>query len=171
MRLPLLGLVLAAFVTLAVASVFLFILYDDDRVAKADAIVVLAGSKFRLPVGLELFERGVAPVLVISDGLDPRSPAAAGLCRERARVLCPKPDPYSTRGEAQLVANLARKRGWDSIVVVSSRFHLFRARILFERCYDGRVAFVGAPSPWWRWPVSIASEWLKLGVAASRRDC
>ncbi len=171
MRLPLLALALTAFVVLAVASVFLFILYDDNEVATADAVVVLAGSRFRLPVGLELVERGVAPVLVISDGLHPRSPRANRLCRERARVLCPTPDPYSTRGEARLVARLARERGWDSIVVVSSRFHLFRAHLLFERCYDGRLAFVGAPSPWWRRPVSIASEWLKLGAAAARRDC
>jgi uncharacterized SAM-binding protein YcdF (DUF218 family) len=176
MRRPLLALALAAFLSLAVASVFLFILYDDDRVAKVDAVVVLAGSKFRLPVGLRLVERGVAPVLVISDGLDPRSPRSVRLCREGlgregASVLCPKPDPYSTRGEARLVAALARERGWRSMVVVSSRFHLVRARILFERCYEGKLAFVGAPSPWWRLPVSVVSEWLKLGVAEVRRAC
>jgi uncharacterized SAM-binding protein YcdF (DUF218 family) len=171
MRLLLLLLALAVIVALTVASVLLFILYDDDELAKADAVVVLAGSKFRLPVGLELVERGVAPVLVISDGRHPRSAAANLLCRERARVLCPRPDPYSTRGEAQTVARLARARGWESIVIVSSRFHLVRARVLFKRCYDGRLAFVGAPSPWWRRPVSIASEWLKLGVAAWERGC
>ncbi|MBA3787838.1 MAG: YdcF family protein [Actinobacteria bacterium] len=171
MRLPLLVLGLTALGALAVASVFLFILYDDDEVATADAIVVLAGSKFRLPVALDLVERGVAPVLVISDGLDPRSPRANRLCRARARVLCPVPDPYSTRGEARLVARLAAERGWDSIVVVSSRFHLYRARLLFERCYEGRLAFVGAPSPWWRKPLSVASEWIKLGVAGVRRAC
>ena len=171
MRLPLLAVGLAAFGALAVASVYLFILYDDDAVTTADAVVVLAGSKFRLPVGLDLVERGVAPVLVISDGLDPRSPATIRLCREREEVLCPKPDPYSTRGEARLVARLARERNWDSIVVVSSRFHLFRSRILFERCYSGRLAFVGAPVQWWRWPVAIAAEWAKLGVAGARRDC
>lgn len=171
MRLLLLTLGLTAIVALAVASVFLFILYDDDAVTTADAVVVLAGSRFRLPVGLELVERGVAPVLVISDGLDPRSPLANRLCRNRAQVLCPKPDPYSTRGEARLVARLAAERGWDSIVVVSSRFHLFRARILFARCYGGRLAFVGAPIQWWRWPVAVASEWTKLTVAGARRDC
>lgn len=170
MRLPLV-LGLTTFGALAVASVFFFILYDDDEAATADAIVVLAGSKFRLPVGLELLERGVAPMLVISDGLDPRSPGANRLCRETTRVLCPKPDPYSTRGEARLVARLAAERGWDSIVVVSSRFHLFRARILFARCYGGRLAFVGAPIRWWRWPVAVASEWAKLGVATVRRAC
>ena len=171
MRRPLLALALAAFLALAVASVFLFILYDDDPVAKADAVVVLAGSKRRLPVGLSLFEQGVAPVLLISDGLDPRSPRTVRLCRQRTDVLCPSPDPYSTRGEAQLVARLARERGWDSVVVVSSRFHLFRARILFERCFGGELAFVGAPSPWWQLPISIAGEWLKLGAATAQREC
>ncbi|MBA2331335.1 MAG: YdcF family protein [Actinobacteria bacterium] len=171
MRLPLLTLGLTVIVALAVASVFLFILYDDDAVTTADAVVVLAGSRFRLPVGLELVERGVAPVLVISDGLDPRSPLANRLCRNRAQVLCPKPDPYSTRGEARLVSRLADERGWDSIVVVSSRFHLFRSRILFERCYNGRLAFVGAPIQWWRWPGAVASEWAKLGAATVRRGC
>ncbi len=171
MRLPLLVLGLTAVGTLAVASVFLFILYDDDEVTTADAVVVLAGSRFRLPVGLELMERGVAPVLVISDGLDARSPQTRRMCREQAEVLCPKPEPYSTRGEARLVARLARERGWDSVVVVSSRFHLYRARQLFERCYGGRLAMVGAPVQWWRWPAAIASEWLKLGVATAARDC
>ena len=128
-----------------------------------------AGSGCRS--ALELVENGVAPVLVISDGLDSRSPRANRLCRERTWVLCPKPDPYSTRGEARLVAGLARERGWDSIVVVSSRFHLYRARLLFERCLGGRIAMAGAPSPWWRLPLSVASEWLKLGVAAVERDC
>ncbi len=171
MRLPLLVLGLTSFVAVAGASVFLFILYDDDEVTMADAVVVLAGSRFRLPVGLRLVDRGVAPVLVISDGLDPRSPSANRLCREQALVLCPKPEPYSTRGEARLVARLARERGWESIVVVTSRFHLLRARVLFERCYGGRLAFVGASSPWWRLPVAVTSEWLKLGVAAVRRTC
>ena len=171
MRLTLLALGLTILVALAVASVLLFILYDDDEVTAADAVVVLAGSRFRLPVGLDLVERGVAPVLVISDGLDSRSPASRRICRERAQVLCPKPNPYSTRGEARLVARLARERGWDSVVVVSSRFHLYRARMLFERCYGGRLAMVGAPSPWWRLPVSIGSEWVKLGFAAAKRDC
>jgi uncharacterized SAM-binding protein YcdF (DUF218 family) len=162
--------VLAAF---AVASVPLFILYDDDEAAKADAVMVLAGDQRRLPVALELFERGVAPVLVISDGLDPRWTRANRLCRfgDPARMLCPRPEPYSTRGEARLAAQLARERGWDSLIVVTSRFHLFRARLLFERCFPGRLSFVGASNPGLRLPLAIAFEWAKLGVATMRRGC
>lgn len=158
---------------LALASVPLFILYDDDPLPQADAVVVLAGSENRLAVGRELWEAGVAPTLVISDGLEPTWTAANRLCRfEREReVLCPRPEPYSTRGEARTVAELARERGWDELVVVSSRFHLFRVRLLFERCFDGELGTVAAPNPTWRLPLSIALEWLKLAHAAAVRPC
>ena len=164
---------LIALAALALASVPLFILYDDDRVTKADAVMVLAGEQRRLPVGLELVERGVAPLLVISDGLDPRWTRANRLCRygDPERVVCIRPDPYSTRGEARLAARLARERGWDSLVVVSSRFHLFRARMLFERCFDGRLDLVGSPNPKLGLPVAIALEWAKLGRAAAGSEC
>ena len=173
MRRPFLVAALLAWAALTVASVPLFILHDGDTPERADAIVVLAGDKRRLPVALELWERGVAPVLVISDGLDPRSPRARELCRTgpRERVLCPSPDPYSTRGEAQLAGRLAAERDWASLVVVSSRFHLFRAGRLFERCVGGELALVPAPNPTYRLPLAIGLEWAKLAVAAVRRDC
>jgi uncharacterized SAM-binding protein YcdF (DUF218 family) len=112
-------------------------------------------------------------VLVISDGLDPRWTQANRLCRsgDPERIVCIRPEPYSTRGEARLAGRLARERDWDSLVVVSSRFHLLRARRLFERCFRGELAFVGAPNPRWRLPLSIALEWVKLGIAAARREC
>ena len=173
MRRPLLLIALTLVAALAVASAPLFILYDDDRVAKADVVIVLAGEKRRLPVALELVERGVAPLLVISDGLDPRWTQANRLCRfgDPEKIVCVRPEPYSTRGEARLVARLGRERGWDSIVVVTSRFHLFRARTLFERCFDGELALVGAPNPGLRLPLAIVFEWTKLAVATVRRDC
>ena len=173
MRRPLLLIVALALVALGLVSFPLFILYDGDDPAKADAVVVLAGAKKRLPVGLELFERGVAPVLVISDGFDPRWKQANRICRnaDPRKVLCPRPDPYSTRGEARMAARLAREHGWESFAVVSSRFHLLRARTLFERCFEGELAFVAAPNPRLRLPLAIGSEWAKLGVAAVRRGC
>ncbi len=170
MRLLLLALVVAELALVAV-SVSWFILYDDEPVATADAIVVLAGSKHRLPVGLELFRQKVAPTLVVSDGLDPRSPSTQRLCLDRRAVICPRPDPYSTRGEARMIARLARERGWSSVVVVSSRFHLYRAKLLIRRCYDGRLAMVGSRNTWYTLPLNIGTEWLKLGLAELRRGC
>jgi len=172
-RRPLLLIAVLLLAAVALASIPLFILYDDDQVAKADAVMVLAGAKSRLPVALELVERGVAPVLVISDGLDPRWTQANRLCRfgDPERVVCVRPEPYSTRGEARLAARLARERGWDSLVVVSSRFHLFRARMLFERCFEGRLDLVGSRNPTLRLPLAIVLEWAKLGRATVGRGC
>lgn len=135
----LLGLVLGW----AIAAAVLFVWPPQHPASHADAVVVLAGGGGpRLAQGLELVRRGVAPVLVVSDGWSPTWPEANRLCAGRpapVRVVCFHPDPYRTRGEAEAFARLAASRGWRSVVVVSSRYHLVRARMLFERCYDGKV--------------------------------
>ena len=92
----------------------------EDEAGKADAVVVLSGSKHeRLDRGLELVREGVAPVLVISDGFDPRQPRANRLCHDGGdgfSVVCFTPDPDSTRGEARKVAELAREHGWKRVL-------------------------------------------------------
>jgi uncharacterized SAM-binding protein YcdF (DUF218 family) len=154
---------------------FLFVPVEDDP-GKADAIVVLSGSKHeRLDRGLELVREGVAPVLVISGGLDPRQPRANELCRdggESFSVTCFTPDPDSTRGEARTVADLARENGWKRVLVVTSRFHVTRARMLFDRCTDADVDAVGVDYPWTSVPAAVAGEWVKLGLSETvSRGC
>lgn len=145
--------------------------------AHADAVVVLSGSTERLAPAERLIREGVAPVLALSSVTrTPTWKAARRLCRRGryagARVLCFDATPFSTRGEAETVSQIARKRGWSSVVVVSSTFHLTRARLLFRRCYAGRLSFVGAPSPWWRLPEEWAAETVKLVVQVTgRRGC
>ena len=118
----------------------------QDEPRRADAVVVLAGDRLRLGKALELMTRRVAPTLVISDGLAPGWRRANRLCRGRARfrVLCFRPEPYSTRGEARAVARMAVARGWRSVVVVTSTYHVTRARLLFDRCGDVRVRVTGS---------------------------
>lgn len=128
---------------------------------------MLSGDHERLPAAERLIRAGVAPVLVLSSvGDTPGWKAAQRLCREgtyaSARVLCPTAHPYSTQGEAETFSHLAEQRNWRSIVVVSSTYHLTRASVLFHRCYDGRIAFVGAPYQWWLTPLIWASETAKL---------
>jgi uncharacterized SAM-binding protein YcdF (DUF218 family) len=135
--------------------------------ARADAVVVLSGASQRLPPALALIRRGVAPVLALSSvALTPKWKAGRRLCRARtylsARVLCFTARPYSTRGEAETVARLARAHGWTRLVVVSSTFHLTRAKLLFRRCYHGRLWLVGSPYAWWRLPGEWATETGKL---------
>lgn len=161
-RLALLALLLSAFLG---ATVYLFVFPHLDRVTHADAVVVLSGGRTdRLPKGVELMRSGVAPTLVISDGRALGYPQANRLCRggQPYRVVCVRPDPYSTRGEAETVARLAAKRGWRSLVVVTSRYHVFRSRVLFERCFHGPVAVVGSEPSLHNLLQGALQEWPKL---------
>jgi uncharacterized SAM-binding protein YcdF (DUF218 family) len=159
------------------ATVRLVFVPAEDAPEKADAVVVLSGSKHeRLDRGLELVRDGVAPTLVISGGFDPRQPVANRLCRagegDGFNVVCFTPDPDSTRGEAQAAGRLAAERGWKRVLLVTSRFHVTRARMLFDRCMDGDVDAVGVPYPRTRIPTAIAAEWVKLGLSLTvARSC
>jgi len=166
--LPALAVLVAAWLV-ACAVLFVWPPAETGAPEHADAIVVLSGSAKRLPPAEALIRRGVAPVLALSSvSLTPRWKAGHRLCRAGtyagARVLCFEATPFSTRGEAETVARLARERGWSSIVVVSSTFHLTRAKLLFRRCYSGRLSLVGAPYTWWKLPEEWASETGKLVV-------
>jgi uncharacterized SAM-binding protein YcdF (DUF218 family) len=160
----------------AVVAAVLFVWPPQHVPAHADAVVVLSGSRGpRLARGLDLVRRGIAPVLVVSDGWGATWPEANRLCAGRGapvRVLCFRPDPYDTRGEAEGFTRLATARGWTSVVVVSSRYHIARARILFERCFGGTVYTAGANQSLWTRLLSVPSETAKLGYAlALRRGC
>ena len=151
--------------------------WDSAAPAHADVVVVLSGNKRRLPAALALIRRGVAPALALSSVERTKHWAEADrLCRTRryagARVVCFDATPFSTRGEARTVARLAQARGWRSIVVVTSRFHVTRAHMLFRRCWHGPLSMVGAPSTWWQLPVEWVSETGKLLVQLTvQRSC
>jgi uncharacterized SAM-binding protein YcdF (DUF218 family) len=116
--------------------------------------------------------RHLAPVLYVSDG---SREASQSLCRRTTpyRVLCIRPEPYSTRGEAETVARVARTRGWRRILVVTSEYHVRRARMLFDRCLGGRrVAIVGTRPSLPRFALGALLEWPKLALALTlRRAC
>jgi uncharacterized SAM-binding protein YcdF (DUF218 family) len=168
----LLGLVLGW----AIAAAVLFVWPPRHDAGHAEAVVVLAGARGpRLATGLELARRSVAPVLVVSDGWSPTWPEANRLCAGRpaaVRVVCFHPVPYSTRGEARAFARLAARRGWRSVVVVSSRYHLLRARMLFERCYDGSVDTAASKGSFVSRALAAPIETVKLGYALLvKRGC
>jgi uncharacterized SAM-binding protein YcdF (DUF218 family) len=169
-------LVLAALVAaVAIVTAVLFVFPREDHPRHADAVVVLSGSRDRLPKGLELMRKGVAPVLVISDGAVPGWPEANRLCAHGGRgfrTICFHPQPYSTRGEARFTGALMRRRGWKHVVVVTSRYHVFRARMDFHRCFDGEVDGVGSGTSLLQWIEGVAQEWPKLGYALTlARGC
>jgi uncharacterized SAM-binding protein YcdF (DUF218 family) len=157
---------LAALLVLAwlAAAVALFVVHHGDTPIHADAVFVLSGSAKRLPVGVKLVRAGYAPLLVVSRTTLAPSRLEQRVCKHRlaVRVLCVRADPFSTVGEAELLARLAAARHWHTVDVVTSQYHVVRARIILERCYHGRLRVVGAPNVLWLLPWNAAQESVKL---------
>jgi uncharacterized SAM-binding protein YcdF (DUF218 family) len=164
-RWPLAAVVLVV-VAFAGLTAWLFVLPATATPERADAVVVFAGGRGeRLRAATRLIGNGVAPTLAISNGWDPVWTDANRLCRgwSEATVLCPTPDPDTTGGEARMVAALAERSGWRSVVLVTSAYHVRRASWLLRRCYQGSVQTVAArPQPTLSLTAAIAHEWLAL---------
>lgn len=121
----------------------------DERLQRADAIVVLGGNPYeRFEYGLQLAERGLAQQVVLSNSVGVTDSRMRELCARSiagVEVTCFLPEPWTTRGEAQEVRRLAAARGWDDIIVVTTTAHLERARFILERCYDARMQMTDFP--------------------------
>ncbi|SEI42164.1 DUF218 domain-containing protein [Arthrobacter sp. yr096] len=117
---------------------------------RTDAIVVLGGmSKERLPVALELQENLDIPVLVVSTTGLAGNVEGDALCQENAGegdpdLVCFRPSPLNTRGEAEALRGLIADHGWKSVTVVTSEYHLMRAGTLIGQCTSAEVQMVGS---------------------------
>jgi hypothetical protein len=132
--------------------------------ASVSAIVMLAGPGNRLPVALQLAREHRAPVLVVSRGSHgyggPCPPAPSGV-----KLICFEPNPGNTRGEAEFAGRMAKRYGWSSVALVTSRPQATRARMLMNRCFSGPVYVITASMPLGSWPYEIAYGWGALGKA------
>lgn len=143
--------VVVALLIVAIAGFEIYLRTGGDSPEPADAVVVLGPGRDgeRLERAEALVDEQVAETLVISMGRGGQRAATDAACAEEPtdfEVICFKADPFTTRGEAQLVARLAAARGWTKLLVVTSDYHVRRARLLFGRCFDGSLVVVGAPS-------------------------
>ncbi|MGO2111742.1 MAG: YdcF family protein, partial [Pseudoclavibacter sp.] len=80
---------------------------------------------------------------------------------ESYEVLCLRPDPYTTQGEARDLANLSLQREWVSAIVITMTPHISRANHYIARCNQGlALHFVESERPieWWRWIRQYAYE-------------
>ena len=86
-----------------------------DPLVRADAIVVLGGEHDgREAYGLKLAEEGYAHTVLMSDPYGSTDSVMKNSCRSRAgiEVICERPAPSTTRGEALMARTLAETRGW-----------------------------------------------------------
>jgi uncharacterized SAM-binding protein YcdF (DUF218 family) len=143
LRRAILGLAAAVVVLLVVVGISGSLLFADstvDPLRRADAVIVLGGEHDgREAYGLQLVKEGYAPVLVLSDPYSSSDPVMKRMCdspHSGVEVVCMAPNPTTTRGEAILTHQLARERHWRTVIVVSWRYHLPRARFIFSRCFS-----------------------------------
>jgi len=170
-----------------------FLVVADPLPTHADAIVMLAGSiPDRVLETAELYRSGVAPRVVVT-----RERLRAGDAALRARgVRLPEPDEmavtalerlgvperaivrlrrrtHSTESEAATIARWACRTRIGRLIVVTSRAHTRRSRLIFDRMLGGRMALIVRPSRfdsfsgrrWWRVrrdAKTVLYEWERL---------
>jgi uncharacterized SAM-binding protein YcdF (DUF218 family) len=139
---------LVLFLVWVVGGYFVLVRPHVNHPQHADAIVILGSldENNRVETALALLSKHVASTLVISVPAGDQR-AAQDLCTKPQAgftVACFRPDPATTRGEAEEIRRLASQHGWKSIVVVTSTFHISRARMIVKRCFDGRLYMVAA---------------------------
>jgi uncharacterized SAM-binding protein YcdF (DUF218 family) len=126
--------VLLVVIVFLVSTTRLFVWPPSNRPSRVNAIIALGGDpgQRRMKSALQLANAGYATIAVISLGGDPkvRCPRAP----KGIEVICFRPNPVNTRGEAEFVARLAAQRHWHRIIVIPDRTQTTRARLLFRRC-------------------------------------
>jgi uncharacterized SAM-binding protein YcdF (DUF218 family) len=117
---------------------------------KADVIVVFGAAEYaghpspvyraRLDHGYELFQKGMAPVVITTGGaaLDPDF-SEGGVGRDYLlrrgvpeQALIAETQGSDTAQSAARVANIMRTNGMHTCIAVSDAFHVFRIRALLE---------------------------------------
>ena len=120
-----------------------------DPLRHADAILILGGSGYsRYPFGLDLARQGWAPKTVVSNPSGRDDAWLTNYCDTPHPGLdlhCFVPDPPTTKGEGRELHRLAAQGGWRTVIVVTSRPHISRARFILEQCFDGDLVMVASP--------------------------
>ncbi len=134
----------------------------ESPARKADVIVIFGAAEYsgrpspvlraRLDHGFELFEKGMAPVVITTGGSaqDPEF-SEGGVGRDYLlrrgvpeQALIAETQGSDTAQSAARVANIMRVNGMRSCIAVSDAFHVFRIRALLE--HEG-VQVEVAPRP------------------------
>jgi uncharacterized SAM-binding protein YcdF (DUF218 family) len=153
----------AGFVLLAVTAARVVHTASLQEIHPADAIVVFGAAEYsgrpspvlraRLDHALELYARGVAPVIITTGGAaaDPRF-SEGGVGRDYLvrhgvpeRSVIAETQGRDTSESAVRVAVIMRANGLRSCIAVSDAYHVFRIRKLLE--HEGVSRVYVAPRP------------------------
>jgi hypothetical protein len=126
----------------AATGLFLYVAPATDAPRYADVLLVLAPQGDRTRYAEQLMDQGYAGTLAISAPED--KDGSSALCKEKRayRIVCFKPDPVTTQGEARALQSLSEEYGWKSANVLTAQFHVTRATVLVQRCYKGDLSMI-----------------------------
>lgn len=153
-------------------------LVSRDPLIHADGIAVLSGQvPSRILEGIDLYRRGFSPRIFLTSyegnpeyvrlmkslGITYQTDFRVqrwialnqGVPAEAIEVL---PPARSTRQEAKVIFDYMRKKGWRSVIVVTSEYHSTRTRLIFRSLNRHGVKVAVHPSryermrlnSWWR---------------------
>jgi len=154
-------------------------LQNEDRLERADAIFVLAGTRAERPrEAVDLYKEGWAPVVMLSPGRPERAeralraegvsfPSDVSLIRDvmvqlgvpASAIVANDGFVDNTASEANLLRGLVVARGWKRVIVVTSKYHVRRAAFAIRRGLEhtGTQIIMRAsryddsdPAHWWR---------------------
>jgi uncharacterized SAM-binding protein YcdF (DUF218 family) len=158
----------------------------SDQARPVDAIVVLGAAQYdgtpspqlaaRLDHVVTLYDRGVAPLVVVTGGKQPsdrftEAESSAAYLTERGvpgDAIAMESAGRSTYESLANTAELLRQRGLDSVVVVTDPYHALRSRLIARDV--GLTAYVSpTPTSVVRGATSLRRHLVEAaGVAAGR---
>ncbi|OZB48980.1 MAG: hypothetical protein B7X40_06075 [Cellulomonas sp. 14-74-6] len=131
----------------------------------ADVVFVIGPPRaWRIAWARELVAAGKARAIMISQPETGSLQACAA--QSTVPVLCRRPDPFTTRGEARWLRDEMAAHGWRTAVVITSTPHIARTRYVMQRCVPSGVQVVGRTTGMapWTWVYQYAYQtaaWVK----------
>jgi uncharacterized SAM-binding protein YcdF (DUF218 family) len=129
---------------------------------KSDAIVVISGDEqlARFAEGLNLYQQGFGKYLVFSGAAYDNGTSNADVMRDLAvqrgipqSAILEEPQGEDTWGNAIYTRQVLEEHGLQSAILVTSPYHLRRAKVTFDAAYAGSgISLVvhAAPDSQWR---------------------
>ncbi len=128
----------------------------DDNIEQADAVLIFGNKvnedgtpsnrlQSRLERGLELYNDGIAPIIIVSGGFGKEGYEEAEVMKEYlvnkgvpADAIIEDKDGYDTYQTAQNLMKIAEDNDISSVVIVSQYYHITRARLALKKSgFDG----------------------------------
>ncbi|MFP3123392.1 YdcF family protein [Ectobacillus funiculus] len=131
----------------------------DEHPNKSDVIVVLSGGKGRLEKGVDLYKKGFAPYLMISNGAEDNLYEGARKLGMPTEAIIIENQAGSTRENAIFTEKLMIEHQFQSAIIVSSNYHMRRVNINYEQIFkDSKLKLIYCsvndnsiynPKKWW----------------------